>query len=335
MRLTLAEAEALVVAALIAARTADVAARATARALVAAEADGQAGHGLGRVPAYAAQVRAGKIRGEALPRLEAVGPAAVRIDAGSGFAYPAIDLAIETLARLAPAQGIAVAAIARSHHLGQAGRHVERLAGSGLVALVVSNTPKAMAAWGGSRPLYGTNPLAFAAPLPDGQAPLVLDLALSVVARSRIVAAARAGETLPPGWAVDRHGAPTTDPAAALDGALQPIGGAKGAALALMVEILAGALTGSAFGWEATSFLDAEGGPPAVGHVLLALDPGRLSRGGFDARMGALVATLADEPGVRLPGTRRLAARARAVEEGLAISAALHAELVSLGAAAR
>src|SRR5512139_1822337 len=330
VRLSLAEAEEFAFRALVASRTSATNARATARALVAAEADGQGGHGLSRVPAYALQARAGKVEGHATPRVEQIAGAALRVDGGFGFAYPAIDAAIDALAPLAREQGIAVAALHRSHHFGQAGAHAERLAGHGLVALVLANSPKAMAFWGGRKAMLGTNPLAFGAPLPGGAAPLVIDLAMSVAARGKIVAAEKAGKAIPADWAVDADGRPTTDPKAALAGTLLPIGGAKGGALALMIEILAAAVTGSAFGWEASSFFDAEGGPPNMGHVLIAIDAARLSAGAYDARTVTLLDALAAESGARLPGTRRLANRARAAAEGLAIPAALHAEIRAL-----
>jgi len=330
VRLSLAEAEALALEALLASRTSAGNAAPTARALVAAEADGQGGHGLSRVPSYALQSRAGKVNGFATPRVEQIAGAALRVDGGFGFAYPAIDAAIEALAPLAREQGIAVAAMHRSHHFGQAGAHAERLAEHGLVALVLGNSPKAMAFWGGRKAMLGTNPLAFAAPLPGGAAPLVIDLALSVAARGKIVAAEKAGKPIPAGWAVDADGNPTTDPKAALAGTLLPIGGAKGGALALMIEIFAAAITGSAFGWEASSFFDDKGGPPNMGHVLIAIDAGQLSAGAFDARMAALLEAMAAEPGARLPGTRRLTNRARAAAEGVAIPPALLAEIRAL-----
>ncbi len=301
----------------------------TARALVAAEIDGQSGHGLGRIPSYAAQVRAGKVDGCALPSFRRIRPAAVRIDAAGGFAYPALDLAVETLPGLAREYGVATAAIHRSHHIGAAGLTVERLAQHGCVGLICSNTPRAMAFAGGIRPMMGTNPIAFAAPL-AGRDPLVIDMALSQVARSRIVAAQKAGEKIPADWAIDSAGRPTTDPAAALSGALTGAGGAKGAALALIVEILCGALAGGHYGWEASSFLDELGAPPAVGQVLVALDADSLSGDGFGARMSDLLEVMRSESGVRIPGDRRLASRARAEAQGVDVPAALHSTLIGL-----
>ena len=334
IRLSAAEAEQLATAALVASNASEAAARATARALVAAEVDGQGGHGLSRVPPYALHARCGKVNGHAVPRVEQVAGAALRVDAGLGFAYPAIDLAIERLVPLTQANGVAVAALHRSHHFGQAGAHAERLANAGLVAIVFGNTPKAMAFAGGRRAMMGTNPIAFAAPAKAGAAPLVVDLALSVAARGKIVAAKAAGKPIPADWAVDADGRPTTDPAAALNGTLSPIGGPKGAALALMVEVLTAALTGSHYGWEASSFFDDQGGPPDMGHLFLTLDPQRLSGGAFDARMATLFEAIAAEHGVRLPGSRRLEARARAARDGLPIPSALHAELQALAARA-
>ncbi len=293
-----------------------------AAALVAAEIDGQAGHGLSRLPSYAGQSASGKVDGMAVPGVVAERAAAVRIDAAHGFAFPALDLAVEELARRAPHSGVAVASIFRSHHFGQAGRHVERLAGRGLVGLVFGNSPQAIAPWGGSRGLFGTNPIAFAAPRRDAE-PLVIDLSLSKVARGKVMVAAQAGREIPEGWALDADGRPTTDAAAALEGTMLPMGDAKGAALVLMVEILAAAVTGANFGFEASSFFEADGDAPGVGQMLLALDPDFLSGGAFAARLETLLGTMLSEEGVRLPGSRRSALRARAQEAGLTVDARL------------
>jgi (2R)-3-sulfolactate dehydrogenase (NADP+) len=257
----------------------------------------------------------------------------VQIDARGGFAYPALDLAIDTLPGLARETGVASAGIFRSHHIGQAGRTAERLAEQGVLAMLVSNTPPAIAFPGGARPMMGTNPLAFAVPL-AGRAPLVIDLALSLVARSRIVAAQRAGQKIPQEWATDANGQPTSDPTAALaGGALAPAGGTKGAALALMLEILCGALAGGHYGWEASSFLDDRGPSPCVGQLLVAFDPAAFSGSGFPERMLDLLGTVAGEPGVRLPGERRLANRERAHLHGICVASDLHTQISKLASA--
>ncbi len=327
--LTPAAAEALGSAALVAAGTSPSNAAATAAALIAADIDGQTGHGLSRLPGYAAQVRAGKVAGQAVPVVRKTRAGAVRIDAMGGFAYPALDLAVDSLTALVGDAGVACAGIHASHHIGQAGRTAERLAARGLLALVMSNTPRAMAFHGGIRPMLGTNPLAFAAPLP-GRAPLLIDLSLAVVARGKIVAARQAGTSIPAGWAANERGEPTEDPTAALQGTLLPSGGAKGAALALMVEVLCGALAGGQYGWEASSFLDELGASPAVGQLLIAFDPMAFSAEDYPARMSALGRALAGEPGVRMPGERRLAARARVQRHGLEIPDDLLSQIETL-----
>jgi (2R)-3-sulfolactate dehydrogenase (NADP+) len=327
--LSLSDAERLAAMALVRAGLAEPAARSTARALVAAERDGQKGHGLSRVSSYVEQVRCGKVKTNAVPAARRLSPAATLIDAGHGFAYPAIDLAIEELCALARKSVVALAAIRRSHHFGQAGAHVERLAEAGLVAFLFGNSPKAMAFWGGKAPMIGTNPVAFAAPLPEGP-PLVIDLALSVAARGKVMAAKKTGEKIPSDWAFDAEGRPTTDPAEALKGSMAPVGGAKGAALALMIEVVAAAVTASNFGFEASSFLDGEGPPPDVGHVLIAIDPGPLSNGAYPSRMSRLAEAMTAVEGVRLPGATRLKNRAATATSGLWVAPALMAELAAL-----
>ncbi len=290
-----------------------------ARALVAAEVDGQAGHGLSRVESYAAQVRAKKIDGHATPTSTRPRQATLAIDAAHGFAYPALDLAVAELPAVARTSGIAAAAIHRSHHAGALGLTAERLADAGLVTLMFANTPAAMAPWGGRRALFGTNPIAFAAPVPAGP-PLLVDLALSEVARGKIMAAAEAGKPIPLGWATDRHGQPTTDARAALAGTLQPAGGAKGSALALMVEVLAAALTGGSFAAEASSFLDASGPPPSTGQLIVAIDPLAFPGGArFAERLASLAHDIAVDGDARLPGSRRLARRREVATHGLAV----------------
>jgi (2R)-3-sulfolactate dehydrogenase (NADP+) len=301
------------------------AAQSVARALVAAEADGLKGHGLTRIPSYVAMLKSGKIDGKAVPVLHTPKPAVVRIDAACGFAYPAIDLACEALPGRARSSGIAFGAITRSSHAGAVGHHVERLAEEGLVALFFANTPEAIAPWGGTKPVFGTNPIAFAAPVP-GQPPIVIDLAVSKVPRASIVAAKRAGTSIPEGWALDAKGHATTDPDAALAGTMVPMGDAKGAALALMVEVLAAALTGSHLASEASSFLDAEGPPPETGQSLIVIDPLSLGHAHFAGAMTRLATAIASQPGARLPGQRRFALRAEAQSKGLEIAAPLIAQ---------
>ncbi len=324
--LNLAEAEALAQSALERAGASPHQAGPTARALVAAEAAGQSGHGLRRLAAYAAQLRSGKVDGRAKPTAELRRAALLRIDAGCGFAFPAFDLALKALPPIVAATGVATAAIRRSHHAGVLGHTVERFAEAGFVALMVANSPGAMAPWGGRRAIYGTNPIAFAAPLSDG-APIVVDLSLSRIARGKVMAARQRGEAIPEGWALDLDGRPTTDPEAALAGTMLPAGDAKGAALALIVELLAAGLTGANYASEASSLFDDKGPPPGLGQWLLVMDP--VATGGPNAlaRIGDLISAIVEEPGARVPGSGRFSARRRAETEGLSVEADLLAAI--------
>jgi len=328
-RLSLEAAHELVVRTLMAAGTSVLNAESVAAALVAAEVDGQRGHGFSRIAAYARQAASGKVDGKAEPQVEWISDSVIRIDAGAGFAFPALDLARAGLAEMVRSTCIAVAAVHHSHHFGQAGYHVERLAERGLVGLMVGNSPQAMAPWGGSRGVFGTNPIAFAAPR-RAAPPLVIDLSLSKVARGKVMAAAKQGESIPEGWALDAEGRPTTDAAAALEGTMIPMGDAKGAALAMMVEILSASLIGANHAFEASSFFTAEGPPPGVGQFLLAIDPGPLSGGTFAERLEVLIGAVEGQEGVRLPGSRRLAGRAAAALNGIEIPSSLLAEIREL-----
>jgi len=293
-------------------------ARAVAQALVTAEADGLKGHGLTRIPTYLTLLKSGKVDGHATPVATRTAPAVLAIDAANGFAYPAIDLALRELPPLARSQGIATAAIHRSSHCGAAGWHVERLANAGFVALMVANTPAAMAPWGGRVPVFGTNPIAFAAPR-DGAPPLVVDLSVSKVARGNLVAARQRGEAIPEGWALDADGHATTDPAAGLKGTMVPLGDAKGAALATIAEVLAVCLAGAALSANASSFLDGEGGPSGTGQLMIAFDPRAFGHDRFAPLMTTLAASITAQEGARLPGARRFALREAAARDGITI----------------
>ncbi len=278
-------------------------AMAAAKAVVAAEASGQKGHGLSRIESYAAQLDVGKINGQAKAQILHQNAGRLVIDAQNGFAYRALDMAAELLPQMAISQGIAAAAITHSHHAGALGVLAKKMADRGCLTLIFANTPKAMAAYGGSRALFGTNPIAFAAPR-QGKDSLVIDLALSKVARGKILNAAKKGEPIPEGWALDENGAPTTDAHAALKGTMIPIGEAKGAALVLMVEIMAAAITGGMTSLEASSFLNAEGAQPDVGQFIIAISPDFVSADMFYDQMEKICGEIENEEGARLPGQR-------------------------------
>jgi len=301
-----------------------------AAALVAAEAEGQRGHGFSRLADYVAQVRSGKIKAGAAPSLVHTAPAAVRVDAGYGFAYPALDMAIPALARLAHEFGCASASIVRSHHCGALSVQVEKIAKRGLVGLMVANAPAAIAPCGSAEPVYGTNPIAFAAPRANAD-PLVIDMSLSRAARGKVMHAKKTGQPIPGDWALDRDGNPTTDAEAALAGSLIPIGGAKGAALALLVEILAGPMTGANFSREAGSFFTADGPAPGTGQFLMALKPP--DDVDFASRVEALLGAITALDGARLPGSGRTERLRQARREGIEVARAYLASAHSLAEA--
>ncbi|MEP1207355.1 MAG: Ldh family oxidoreductase [Rhizobiaceae bacterium] len=303
-----------------------------ATALVAAELAGQTGHGLRRVTSYCGQSLSGKVDGHATPSAEKPAAATLKIDAANGFAYPALDLMQAQLPAMARECGIAIAGISRSHHCGVAGVIMEKLANEGLVALMFANTPAAMAPWGGNKALFGTNPIAFAAPQSNGGGgAIVVDVSLSKVARGKIMAAKQKGEPIPEGWALGPDGEPVTDPNIALQGTMVPLGDAKGTALALMVELMAASLIGANTADKATSFFDAEGAPPGVGQTIIAIDPTKIGGAGAIDRFADMAASIAAQSGARVPGHRRQQLKQELLQNGIAVPADLRAEIEALG----
>ena len=306
-------------------------ARSVASALVGAELIGQAGHGLCRLPTYAAQVASGKVDGRALPTVDNPRPALALIDAADGFAFPALDLAVDILPALARETGVAAASIRRSHHAGALGLFVERIAESGCGVLALANTPAAIAPWGAGEPLFGTNPIAFAMPAAD-QRPIVVDLSLSTAARGKVLSARQRDEAIPMGWALDHRGENTTDPEKALEGSMLPIGNAKGAVLAMAVELLAVGLAGGRFGWEASSFFAAEGEASGTGQLLIAFDP--TAFGSHAEERAAALVERVEGSGGRVPGRRRQALRERITSEGIHLGASFDREMMAFAAVA-
>ncbi len=327
MRLTLDEARERVAAALQRAGASPAMAQSTARALVLAESQGQAGHGLSRVAQYATHLRNGRANGAAVPQVLRRRGGALVVDAGEGLAFPACDLAVQEAVAAAAEHGIALVGVVRSHHCGVVVDHLRAAAAAGCVGIGFANSPAAMPAAGGAHPIFGTNPVAAAFPRGAGHDPLLTDLSLSEVARGKIMVAAKEGKPIPAGWALDAQGQPTTDARAALAGSMLPVGAAsssKGAMLALMVELLVTAVIGANFGFEASSFFVDEGNRPGIGQTFIVIDPGALAgREHYLARVEALVAEMLRDSGVRLPGARREALRRKAEADGLEVPDAL------------
>jgi len=306
-------------------------AEATAQHLVRAEAQGLPTHGMSRVPFYCTMLRKGRADGAARPALVAERGAACLIDNRDGLPYASAQWAIDELVQRARRNAVAYAGIRNSSHAGVLGLHLEPVAAAGLVGFAFTNSPAAIPPWGGKKPLFGTDPVAGIFPRP-GKDPIVVDLALTTVVRGKIMMAMRKGEKIPEGWALDRHGKPTTDPKEAIEhGSLFPIGGAKGASLALMFELICAALTGAAIGPEADSFFAEEGNRPRIGQSFIAIDPGSLAgTAKYAERVEAVVGAMLADPEVRLPGARRFAAERAANERGMEIPDDLMAQIEKL-----
>ncbi len=292
--------------------------------------DGIASPGASRIPQYCGHLKNGRATGSAVPVVARDSCAAGLVDARQGLAFEACALAVREAIARARQFGVAYVAVTNSNHFGVAAYHLEAIARAGLVGLGFGNSPAAMPAWGGTRALFGTNPIAAAFPRRAAE-PLMIDLSLSAVARGKIMVAARDGKAIPEGWAIDRNGKPTTDARAALDGSMLPAGGVKGAMLALTVELLVCALSGAAFGFESDSFFTEEGKPTRIGQAFLAIDPQALAGNEvFFERIETLIAAMTQDPSVRLPGERRRANRERAAREGVSIPADLLAKIHAL-----
>jgi (2R)-3-sulfolactate dehydrogenase (NADP+) len=330
LKVAVAELRQRVQATLQAAGANEAMAASTARALVLAEAQGIGSHGLSRVTQYATHLKNGRVDGAAMPRIAQQMGAVVQVDAGCGLAFPACELAVRWAIDGARQHGIGFAGVINSHHAGVIVDHLRPVADAGMVGLGFANSPAAMPAAGGKRPIFGTNPIAAAFARRNAD-PLLVDLSLSEVARGKVMMAAKKGEPIPQGWALDANGVPTTDAAAALKGSMLPIGAVssnKGAMLALVVELLVSAVIGANFGFEASSFFDDEGNRPRIGQAFLVVDPRALT--GSDLyldRLEVLVAEMLLDEGVRLPGARREALRRRAEADGIEVAELLWSTL--------
>lgn len=297
---------------------------ALARVIVAGERDACTSHGVYRIEGILRTLKAGKVRGDAQPVLEDAGQGAiVRANAAGGFSSAAFELGLPVLVDRARNLGLAALVVNDCTHFSALWPEVEAVTDHGLAALVMCPSYASVAPAGGIRPLLGTNPLAFGWPRP-GRDPYVFDFATSVTARGEIELHRRAGKPLPEGWAMDATGAPTTDPVAALSGAMLPFGGHKGSAIGTMIELLAGAMIGDLTSPEALEFLGTTTLAPRHGELILALSPEKFSAGRpgnpFDRAETLLAAITAQ--GARLPSARRFAARAQSEAEGITLSAA-------------
>ncbi len=309
-------------------------ANAIADTITAAERDECKSHGLFRVPFYIKALQNPNINPQAEPEISPLAPGVLHVDAKFGFAHLALEMSREPLIRMARVQGIAALCINNAYHIAALWPETEALAEQGLVAFAFTSSMSSVAPAGGTKPLYGTNPMAFAWPR-AGRPPLVFDQASSVTARGEIQLHLRDGKPIPEGWAIDSEGRPTTDPEQGLAGAQLPFGGHKGAAIALMVELLAGALLGDVFSFEAKA-RDTGSGTHSGGEFIMAIDPARCVPGGDkQAQLDhaeTLFSRILEQEGARLPSDRRFAARRRTPEQGISIPQSLYDTISDLTA---
>ncbi len=303
--------------------------------IVDAECDGIRTVGLGYLPLYCGHLQVGKINRDAQPSHAQIMPSALRAHADSGIAHAAFAASETDCYALARSQGIAALSIVDSYSAGVVGWFVQRMAGTGLIGIGFANSPSAVAPAPGARPFFGTNPMAFAIPR-DANAPIIADMATSQVALVTIKKAAAEGRSIPVGWGYDKDGNDTTDAAAVINGgALAPAGGYKGMLLGLLVDLLAGVLSGPNCSFQAPVFKDNTGGEPRVGQFFIAISPGAFAPGGdnaYSARLETMLTALAHEPGVRLPGARRHESRLRAETDGVVVPVELLEKLENFAA---
>lgn len=299
---------------------------AVASAVAASESVGNKICGLYYVESYCTQLESGRVNGSAQPEVTQPRPGAVVVDGKLGFAQPAFAAGFETACGVARTNGICGFSVGHTHTCTSLGYFTEQFAVQGLLAIGATNASPRVAAPGGNRPLLGTNPIAMAVPGPGGEVAFQFDFATSAVALGTITKAAAAGEDIPLGWAVDTDGKPTTDPSAAVQGSLASAGGYKGFGIGLMVEVLAAGLTGSNASVDVPPLKTQDGPPHDLGQFYLVIDPDAYSQGGLAQLLAGLGASLADQPGARLPGSARQPA------DQVEVEADLWQRIVGLGA---
>ena len=294
-----------------------------------AERDGAYSHGLLRIAGYVQTLKSGWVDGNAVPVVEDAAPSFIRVDARNGFAQVALEAARASLIAKTRANGIAIVAIRASHHFAALSFDVEPFAADGLVALTLLNSLATVVPHGAKLAVFGTNPIAFAAPR-DGGAPIVFDMATSVLAKGDVRVAANEGRELPVGAGLDKNGLPTTDPCAVLEGgALLPFGGHKGSALAMMIEILCAALVGGNFSFEVDWSAYPGAQIPRSGQTLILIDPtvGASGLPSLASRLRLLVDVLRRAGQSRMPGERRLETREKSLKYGIAVSREMYVQL--------
>ncbi|MEO0358973.1 MAG: Ldh family oxidoreductase [Pseudomonadota bacterium] len=290
--------------ALIAHGAQDWIAAAVADATGEAEAHGNIICGLYYLESYCTQLASGRVKGDVMPTVHQPRPASVLVDAGYGFAQPAFQSGLPAAVSAARHNGVATLSVAHAHTCTSLGYFTEQIARSGLIALGFTNASPIVAGPGGKARVIGTNPIAFSVPDGDGGMALHFDCSTSAVALGKITMAKAAGDAIPLGWAVDKDGVPTTDPAAAIDGALVSAGDYKGWGFGLMVEILAAGMTGSVNSLDVGGLKLPDGPPHGLGQFYILMDPAT-HHDHFADRLARVVDSIAADDGARVPGQSR------------------------------
>lgn len=301
---------------------------AMATILMKAQRDGCLSHGLQRLPGTLDTMGHRAFNRDAIPVVAHVTPAVIKVDAGYGFSVSGALAGLPALIDGARSLGIAMLAVNNGFHSTALWPVVEEIADHGLAALSMNPTHDWVAPAGGSRPVLGTNPIAFAWPRPE-QPPYVFDFATTAASRADIALHRQAGKAIPEGWGLDRDGQPTTDPAAVLSGAMLPFGGHKGSALATMIELLSGPLIGDRTSHQSAQFDQSCNAAPCHGELILAFDPALLAGRDNTAAAETVLDGISDQ-GARLPGSRRHAVRSRNLREGIPVSKPLYDRIMSL-----
>jgi delta1-piperideine-2-carboxylate reductase len=270
-----------------------------------AERDGSLSHGLFRLPAYVSGLKSGKINGKARPEVKKISPSIIKVLGNNCLAPMVLNKGLPELIKTAKENGVAVLAINNSHHMAAMWPETEAVAEEGLVAFACTSYKPAVAPAGAIKPLFGTNPISFAWPR-TGKTPVVFDMATASMAMGEVQVAKREGHKVPLGTGLTKDGKDTTDPGEIADGGvLLPFGGYKGSAIAMMVELLAGALVGDNFSFETAAKDNNDGGPPSGGEFILAISPEKISGSGWDNHADEFFNKMKSFEGVRLPGERR------------------------------
>jgi len=270
-----------------------------------AERDKSLSHGLFRLPAYVAGLKSGKINGKARPEIKKISPSIIKVLGNNCLAPIVLSNGIPVLIKAAKENGVAILAITNSHHMAAMWPETEMIAEKGLVAFACTSYKPMVAPAGAKKALFGTNPISFAWPRP-GKTPVVYDMATAAMAMGEVQVAKREGHKVPLGTGLDKEGKETTDPGEIADGGvLLPFGGYKGSGIAMMVELLAGALVGDNFSFETAVKDNNDGGPPSGGEFILAISPNKLSGNDWEKHSNIFFEKMKSMDGVRLPGERR------------------------------